>query len=303
MNADTYNYEAVFLDFKEWWKMRKIRLFCGMLFFLMTLAVFALVPVCATTTSLSDISQASEEEKPFSQIKYIGSSKAAYKAALKALKNYDYTTKFYSDKSYYSIFRLMLKQHPEYNYDTVVWKDKKGYYGYYISSELTDSELDAKWRAADKKANAIVKKKLKKSMTTEQKLRKIHDYLMKTCSYNYKLTEIDGYEDELTAYGVLVKKKGVCQGYTAAFSLLAQKAGIYSIAVCGSVSSGSHTWNYVKIGKKYLHIDCTWDKTLQKGKEIRHDYFAIPGDLIIQNHVWDSGKYTARHVKYCKYII
>lgn len=283
--------------------MRKIRLYCGILFFLVSLTVFGQAPVCATSYEPPETSRESEEEKPLAQVKYISSSKAAYKAALKALKDHDYATKFYSDKSYYSIFRLMLKQHPEYNYDTVVWKDKKGYYGYYISSELTDSELDAKWRAADKKANAIVKKKLKKSMTTEQKLRKIHDYLMKTCRYDYKLTEIDGYEDALTAYGVLVKKKGVCQGYTAAFSLLAQKAGVYSIAVCGKVSSGSHTWNYVRLGKKYLHIDCTWDKTLQKGKEIRHDYFAIPGSLIIQNHVWDSSKYTSKHVKYCKYII
>lgn len=283
--------------------MRKIRLYCGILFFFVSLTVLGQVRVCAASFGTPEISQESEEKKPLIQVKYISSSKAAYQAALKALKAHDYATKFYSDKSYYSIFRLMLKQHPEYNYDTVVWKDKKGYYGYYISSELTDSELDAKWRAADKKANAIVKKKLKKSMTAEQKLRKIHDYLMKTCRYDYKLTEIDGYEDALTAYGVLVKKKGVCQGYTAAFSLLAQKAGVYSIAVCGKVSSGSHTWNYVRLGKKYLHIDCTWDKTLQKGKEIRHDYFAIPGSLIIQNHVWDSSKYTSRHVKYCKYII
>lgn len=283
--------------------MRRVRLFCAGLFFFMFLTACGNVMAYAAFTGASDTGVVRQQEQPAAPIKYISGEKAAVKAALKALKNYDYTTKFYSDKSYYSIFRLMLKQHPEYNYDTVVWKDKNGYYGYYYSSELTDQELDAKWRAADKKAGAIVKKKLKKSMTDQQKLRKLHDYLMKTCSYDYKLTEIDGYEDGLTAYGVLVKKKGVCQGYTAAFSLLAQKAGVYSIAVCGSVSSGSHTWNYVKLGGKYLHIDCTWDKTLQKGKAIRHDYFAIPGDLIIQNHVWDPAKYTSTHVKYCKYIM
>lgn len=283
--------------------MKKIYLFAGALFFLAAFVVCNQVPTQAASFVPSEISQEQEISKPAAQTKYINSQKAAYKAALKALKNHDYTTKFYSDKSYYSIFRLMLKQHPEFNYDTVVWQDKKGYYGYYFSSELTDTELDAKWQAAQKKANAIIKKKIKKGMTTEQKLRVLHDYLMKTCQYDYKLTEIEGYEDQLTAYGVLVKKKGVCQGYTAAFNLLAQKAGVYSIAVCGRVPSGSHTWNYVRLGKKCLHIDCTWDKTLQKDEDIRHDYFAIPGDLIIQNHTWDANKYTSKYVKYCKYLV
>lgn len=283
--------------------MKKVRLFFVMLFFLVSLAIFDQTPVHALSLDLPEISQESETSKPTAQTKRINSQKAAYKAALKALKNHDYTTKFYSDQSYYPIFRLMLKQHPEFNYDTVVWRDKKGYYGYYISSELTDSEMNAKWQAAQKKSDTIVKKIIKAGMSTEQKLRKIHDYLIKTCRYDYKLTEIEGYEDQLTAYGVLVKKKGVCQGYTAAFNLLAQKAGIYSIAVCGRVPSGSHTWNYVKLGKDYLHIDCTWDKTLQKDKQIRHDYFAIPGSLIIQNHTWNASKYTAKYVKYCKYLL
>lgn len=283
--------------------MKKIYLIAGALFFLAAFVVCGQVPAQAASFVTPEISQEQENSKPAAQTKRINSQKAAYKAALTALKNHDYTTKFYSDKSYYSIFRLMLKQHPEFNYDTVVWQDKKGYYGYYYSSELTDTELDAKWQAAQKKADAIIKKKIKKGMTTEQKLRALHDYLMKTCRYDYKLTEIEGYEDQLTAYGVLVKKKGVCQGYTAAFNLLAQKAGVYSIAVCGRVPSGSHTWNYVRLGKKCLHIDCTWDKTLQKDKNIRHDYFAIPGDLIIQNHTWDAGQYTSKYVKYCKYLV
>lgn len=283
--------------------MKKIYLIAGALFFLAAFVVCGQVPSQAASFVASEISQDQEISESTAQIKRINSQKGAYKAALKALKNHDYTTKFYSDKSYYSIFRLMLKQHPEFNYDTVVWQDKKGYYGYYFSSELTDTELDAKWQAAQKKADAIIKKKIKKGMTTEQKLRTLHDYLMKTCRYDYKLTEIEGYEDQLTAYGVLVRKKGVCQGYTAAFNLLAQKAGVYSIAVCGRVPSGSHTWNYVRLGKKYLHIDCTWDKTLQKDKNIRHDYFAIPGDLIIQNHTWDAGQYTSKYVKYCKYLV
>lgn len=238
----------------------------------------------------------------FIKVKRLDSPAAAGKAALKALKSSDYTTKFYSDTSYYPIFLLMLQQHPEYNYDTMIWKNENGTYGYHRSRELTDMEQDNKMRFADKKAAAIVKKKLKQNMTDLQKLKVLHNYLLKSCKYNYNLEEIDGYEDELTAYGALVKKKAVCQGYTAAFNLLAHKAGIDSIAVCGKVSTGSHTWNYVKVSRQYLHIDCTWDKTLQTGTKLRYDYFAIPGEIIAQNHTWDEQKFTPEHVSYCKYL-
>lgn len=236
------------------------------------------------------------------KVKYIKNKAAAYKAALAALKNRDYTTKYYSDNSYYDVFRLMLQQHPEYNYDTIVWKNSNGTYGYRISSELTESEQAAKMRAADKKAASFVKNKLKKGMTTTQKLKAIHDYLMNQCSYDYGLTDIDGYEDSLTAYGALVKKKAVCQGYTGAFNLIAHKAGIYSIAVCGTVSSGKHAWNYIKCGKSYYYIDCTWDKTLQKGKTICYDYFKVTKNVLMQNHNWDTKRFASDYLKYCKYL-
>lgn len=236
------------------------------------------------------------------KVKYIKNKAAAYKAALAALKNRDYTAKYYSDNSYYDVFRLMLQQHPEYNYDTIIWKSSNGTYGYRISSELTESEQAAKMRAADKKAESVVKNKFKKGMTTAQKLKTIHDYLMNACSYDYSLTDIDGYEDALTAYGALVKKKAVCQGYTAAFNLIAYKAGIYSIAVCGTVSSGKHAWNYVKCGKSYYYIDCTWDKTLQTGKSIRYDYFKVTKAVLMQNHAWDTKRFSSKYLKYCKYL-
>lgn len=237
------------------------------------------------------------------KVTFLKNEAAAYKAALGALKDSDYTTTFHSDTSYYPIFLLMLQQHPEYNYDTMVWKNSNGTYGYRRSRELTESEQDAKMRAADKKASAVVKNKLKKGMTAAQKLKAIHDYLIRLCSYDYGLTDTNGYENSLTAYGALVKKKAVCQGYTAAFNLIAQKAGIYSIAVCGTVSSGKHTWNYVKAGSSYRYIDCTWDETLQTGKSIRYDYFNVKKAVIAKNHAWDAKKFTSKYFKYCKYLM
>ena len=242
-------------------------------------------------------------ENSFLEVRRLKNKEAACKAALKALKDCDYSTKFYSGRSYYPVFMLMLQQHPEYNYNTMVWKNSNGTYGYHRSSELTKADQNRRMAAADKKAGRIVRKYLTPAMTEEQKFKAVHDYLMKHCSYDYGLKKISGYEDSLTAYGALVKGRSVCQGFTAAFNLLAQKAGLSSIAVCGQVSTGSHAWNYAACNGRYLYVDCTWNKTLQTGSSIRYDYFLITKRLIAQNHTWDAQKFRSVYVDACKYLM
>ncbi len=242
------------------------------------------------------------DEDSLPQVEPLKDTKAAYRAALEALQHCDYTTRFYSEKSYYAIFYLMLQQHPEYNYETVVWKNDNGTYGYRRSSELTKREQDAKMLAAEQKAEAFVKDSLRSSMTTTQKLKAIHDHLVTLCRYDRSLENVNGYEDSLTAYGALVKKKAVCQGYTAAFNLIGQKAGIDSIAVCGTAGGEKHTWNYVKVVSGGRYIDCTWDDTLQTGSGICYDYFMVSKSVMKKSHAWDEKKYTRKHLSYCKYL-
>lgn len=236
-------------------------------------------------------------------VQRLDSTKAAYRAALCALRDCDYTTKYYSSTSYYPIFMLMLQQHPEYNYNTVVWKNRNGTYGYHRSSELTKAQQDSKMGQAEEKAEDFVEQKLKKGMAIVDKLKAAHDYLAKQCRYDYKLTDIEGYSDSLTAYGALVKKKAICQGYTAAFNLIAQKAGVVSIAICGTAGGGSHTWNYVASESGGRHIDCTWDATLLPGNKVCYDYFHIKRSEIEKDHVWDPAKYAGKHLEYSRYLV
>ena len=196
----------------------------------------------------------------------------------------------------------MLQQHPEYNYNTYVWKKGNGTYGYRRSSELTRSEQESKMRQADKKAEAFVKNKLNNTMTDVQKLKAIHDYIIRQCRYDYGQEDTDGYEDSYTAYGALVRNKAVCQGYTAAFNLVASKAGFYAIAVCGLANRSSHTWNYVRIGNKSRYIDCTWDKTLMQDENIRYDYFNVGRTVMQRSHAWDVKQFSAKYLKYCRYL-
>ena len=64
------------------------------------------------------------------------------------------------------------------------------------------------------------------------------------------------------------------------------------IAICGNNPEKGikyrHTWNIVKIGGTYYHLDATFDNTLGKhsfgAKEIRYDYFNLDDKNIFRDH-------------------
>lgn len=238
-------------------------------------------------------------------VKVLTSEKSAYKQALKALKSRDYTTNFYSeDAMYYSTFVLALQHHPEYNYNVTIWKSTDGTCGYRPGKELDESEIKIKMTRTNTKANAIIEKIIKNGMTNKEKLLAIHDYLVKNCAYD-EYAPKKGYDDAYSAYGCLVKKKAVCQGYAGAFNLLATKAGICSIAVGGEAGGGSHAWNYVKNGSTYRYIDATWDDPLpDRGSKasVPHKYFYMSQAELAKNHTWDKTEYAKKYVDYAKVL-
>ena len=63
------------------------------------------------------------------------------------------------------------------------------------------------------------------------------------------------------------------------------------IAICGNNPEKGikyrHTWNIVRIGGIYYHLDATFDNTLGKGEkveEIRYDYFNLDDKQIFKDH-------------------
>ncbi len=230
------------------------------------------------------------------KIKMLKSKSAAIKAAAKALKSGNYSVNFYSDKSYYDVFYRLLRQHPEYNYDTSVWRSSNGAYGYQRSSVLTKKQQDEKMDAAEKAAASAVKKCIRSGMTDKQKAKAIHNYIVKHCRYLQT-------QDAFTAYGSLVDGSAVCQGYAAAFNLMAGKCGLQSMTVCGTTLGGAHAWTYVKIGSKYRYIDCTWDDTGTIGKDIVYTYFNVTAEKMKENHIWNEADFPSGDIKYYKYFI
>ena len=96
------------------------------------------------------------------------------------------------------------------------------------------------------------------------------------------------------AYGALIHKKAVCDGFSSAFALLAQKLGFECMMVVGrsayaAASFTEHAWNVIKIKRKYYHMDLTWDaRKFDSFKEFSYEYFALTGEELSRDHSWDK---------------
>lgn len=103
--------------------------------------------------------------------------------------------------------------------------------------------------------NAKVKKILSQvspNMTNLEKALVFHDYLIQNTSY------YDGDEDYVTSeWGVFLKGRGNCQGYSKAYGILLEKVGI-PVKYADSVKM-NHMWNVIKLNGKWYHVDVTWD--------------------------------------------
>lgn len=106
-----------------------------------------------------------------------------------------------------------------------------------------------------------------------EQIKYVHDEIINKTSYRLEDTCFPGNEGFLgTPYGILVKKQGVCEGYSRALKTVLDKLGINCILVQGAHQysgeiSVAHMWNYVQIeettarqvAKKWYAVDTTQD--------------------------------------------
>lgn len=125
---------------------------------------------------------------------------------------------------------------------------------YYITAPFNKDEFETE-------IDFILSSVISADMSDTEKLLALHDYLVDSCVYNYPASEKDvtaSDEDAYayTAYGAIVKKTCVCQGYSMAMKLFCDRLGID----CGYAVNSGHIWNIARAadGKLY-HIDITFD--------------------------------------------
>lgn len=105
----------------------------------------------------------------------------------------------------------------------------------------------------------------------------IHDFICNNTAYNINGKYI------YSAYGALVDKNAVCEGYSRAFALLCSKAGINSFLVRGVSKGQNHMWNTVSIDNAWYNIDVTWDDQNIQGNPT-YSYFNLTDAELNSDH-------------------
>ena len=188
-----------------------------------------------------------------------------------------------TDELYEVFFRMRL-DHPEIFWVTGFkyryFKDSPNYV--FIPEYLFDK---GKIREHQKAMNARVEKLVRPAQKLSEwdKEKYVHDFICRNVHYD-KLKK--AYSHEII--GPLGQGVGVCEGIAKAVKILLDQLGIWCmIAICGNNPEKGikyrHTWNIVKIGKKYYHLDVTFDNTLSS-EDIRYDYFNLDDRNIFRDH-------------------
>lgn len=168
-----------------------------------------------------------------------------------------------------------------------------------IEFKYSDSKeiLINKEKLVQQKVDEIVNKVIKPDMKDYEKEAVLHDYVVNNAKYDNRLFTGNMPKESYTAYGLLVNKSGVCQGYAELMDRLLKASGIESRIVIGEAKDEtgwiSHAWNIVKIGGEYYHLDATWDDPVAEddSNEPRYSYFNVTDEQIGQNHKWDKSNY------------
>lgn len=132
-------------------------------------------------------------------------------------------------------------------------------------------------------------------MDDEDKLRAIYSYIVEHTSYDYRYYQDPTsmpYESR-TAYGPLEYGTAICGGFSWAFKMLCQEAGIPCWNVTGIGAGEEHMWNCALIDGEYRYFDTTWDAGITDEDQWR--YFACTEEEITQNHQWGQGQEELIH--------
>lgn len=167
--------------------------------------------------------------------------------------------------------------------------------------------LDMNSAAQFQEADRVARNAAEAIRTTTTDKRKMvelaNQYLIDNVSYP---RVIDNNKDYLwTAYGALVKKEAVCQGYAAAFHLILSHLGIPVVNDFGTADGQQHVWNQVLIDGQWLYVDVTFnDPIITGGTPTQSDLnkFSREYLLLTKEAFYKKGKHVAEFTQYVEAV-
>ena len=166
--------------------------------------------------------------------------------------------------------------HPYNSFKTISFTyNKKGEFSIEVEHVYSKEEIAELNYITDD----IMKKIITNNMTTQDKIKAIHDYIINNTEYDKLKSE--NIEDTTyksnTAYGVLIQGYGICSGYSDAMAIFLNKLNINNY----KISNDSHIWNLIYINGVWKHLDATWDDPISEFNSNRDTYFLISyNDLV-----------------------
>ena len=181
--------------------------------------------------------------------------------------------------------------HPYNSFKTISFTyNEKGNFSLIIEHIYSKEEITAINYIVKNKINDIIKD----NMTTEEKIKKIHDYIIDSTKYDTLKTS--NIHDETyksnTAYGVLIQGYGICSGYSDTMAIFLDELGIKNY----KISNDTHIWNLIYINGVWAHLDTTWDDPISDTNLNRDTYFLISYDELTKlndnTHNFNKSIYT-----------
>ena len=200
---------------------------------------------------------------------------------------------YHEEFSASDVISSLLNEHPDLYYVRKGFYESVSYVDYTLTLRMTyDNTLDDKaFRLATERALASIRP----GMSDLEKAVVLHDYLAVNCEYDQENYEADTIPAmSYTAYGVLVNRIAVCQGYALAYKYLLNEAGIKCYMVTSSLMK--HAWNLIELDGAFYHVDVTWaDPVFDLVGRVQHQYmfrsdqaFMNPGNSGMEKHyLWN----------------
>ncbi len=180
--------------------------------------------------------------------------------------------------------------HPYNSFKTISFTyNERGEFSLIIEHMYSDEEITEINYVVENKVNELIND----TMSSEDKIKTIHDYVINTTEYDTLKTK--NINDETyksnTAYGVLIQGYGICSGYSDAISIFLNKLGIKNY----KISNDTHIWNLIYLNGVWVHLDATWDDPISEFNENRDTYFLIDYDELLEldddTHYFDKTIY------------
>ncbi|MDY4997252.1 MAG: hypothetical protein SO108_06115 [Bacilli bacterium] len=159
--------------------------------------------------------------------------------------------------------------HPFNSFDSIIFNFDDNIIKVEIKHTYTDDEI----KKLNAKVDEIINKTITNEMSTRDKIKAIHDYIIDHTEYDTLKTKNinDKTYHSNTAYGVLIEGYGICSGYSDAMKLFLDKLNIINY----KISNDQHIWNLVYLDGNWLHLDLTWDDPVSDKNITRDNYFLI----------------------------